>query len=103
MKIVSIKTQRILMFIPLLNNLNLFIWIYNCRCANIPAAVFGKSLLIIFSRAFPFAVLHILLSNVLPEFGGVFAYLFMYCIALSISYGLIKYQEKVLKPSNPSK
>ena len=103
MKIVSIKMQRILMFIPYLNILNLFIWVYNCRCANISAAVFGRSLLLIFAHAFPFAALHILLANLFPELSGKFAFLFMYGMALSISYGLIKYQEKILKPSDSSK
>ena len=98
MKKISIRTQKIIKYIPFLNCLILFIWLFNCNHMKTDYMVFLKSLLLIFATSIPLAVLQIILSKMLIEFiviQQVLNAIFMYLIPFAIGSVLIKYQEKL--------
>lgn len=101
-KCISVHTQKIIKYIPFLNCLILFIWLFNCNRMKIDYMVFLKSLLLIFATSIPLAILQIILSKMLIEFLAVQHVLngiFIYLIPFVVGSALIKYQEKLIEQS----
>ena len=101
MGIIKLSFQKKLVFIPFLNPLILFIWVYNWKKAGEPFSVFVKSLLLIWGISIPIIIVQIVLQNVFgtyPIVMSILAYAVMYLLPLSVGLGLISYQEKLLIP-----
>lgn len=96
MKIVSVETQKKIMYIPYVNILNLFIWLNNIRYMDVPYNGVPKTLLILFINSIPLVLIQSILVNTFPIVGNVLSYINVYLIPLLISRGLIRYQEQLL-------
>ncbi len=92
---VSVKTQKKLMFIPYVNALVPFIWVYNCRKTETDTAVFLQSLLHVFAAAIPLMVVQVVLSKLFPSIGGILACIMSYLAPLAIACCLIRFQERL--------
>ena len=102
-KFVSIKTQRIIMFIPFANAFILFVWLYNFGRSNQPNKIFMKSLLTIFATTIPLIIIRIFLEKLLfnfPYMIQILHYLTLYFIPFCMAYSLIKFQQKYLINDN---
>ena len=97
MNIVPIKTQRIIMYIPYVNVLNIFFWLYNSLNMNIPYRGVPQTLKVFMMSSIPLVVLQTVLSNINGNLGIILGYLNGYLIPLFIGMGLIKYQERLTK------
>ena len=96
-KAISIKTQKALMFIPLFNLFNLGIWVINCRRLRWKRKIVYKYSLALFGIAIIWGILGIILSCVFGD-GialNIYGYVASYFYPLSLSYGIIKFQEKM--------
>ena len=97
MKTISIKTQKILTFIPLVNTIVLFIWIHNYRVSINKAKIFAKSLLVMYISTIPLAILYGVLLNLFLDQEAIslvincFA---IYLIPFSLSSSLVWFQKK---------
>lgn len=97
-KLVSIRIQRFMSYIPLVNATVLFVWIYNCRVANIEQKVFARSLYVLLRATLPIAILQMVLVNAFATHTTVvliFNYLAIYTIPFSMARALIWFQEKI--------
>ena len=93
---IKTKYQRILSFIPIINNFELFVWIYNVSRLNLKASEFLKSLFIMFIRGVPLGILYILIGGFWGTDSLIYNIIFPLCIyfiPLSIGDGLIRYQK----------
>ncbi len=100
---ISIKVQKILMFIPFINVFGLFIWLYNFISNSKKPTVFAKSLLIIFASTIPLVIIQIILTKLFSNsavFVSVLGYIFTYLIPLSMDFFLIKYQRSLSEKIN---
>ncbi len=98
-KFVSLKVQRILMFLPFFNCFVLFIWLYNYGRSSLPLKVFIKSLVVLFAFILLWAVINILLSRLFvgnEVIDLISTVLSLYVTPFSMAFGLIGYQKKVL-------
>lgn len=96
MKPISIKAQKIIMYIPGINIFCIVIWLYNSFFYDENQSTLKQSLLIIFTSAVPLAVLQTALGFYFPKIGEVLGVLNSYLIPLFIGYRLVKYQEKIM-------
>lgn len=97
-KCINIKTQKIILFIPYINVLILFFWLYNYYILQVENKVFFKSLMILFFRIFIFVIPQIILSKILGEnsqINNIISKILIYIIPLSFGDGLIKHQSKI--------
>ena len=97
-KIISLKTQRIISFIPLANAFVLSVWLRNYRSAVNDSKVFAKSLLVLFATTIPLGVVYMLLSRWFAAQNVVRTVLTcaaIYGIPLSMAQGLIWFQKRV--------
>lgn len=92
MKYVSIKMQRIIMWIPYANIANLFIWFFINRRFYSKVDTFPKTRQILLSTSLPLMVLQVLIFNYFPAAGQILAILNAYIIPLCMGYRFIKYQ-----------
>ena len=99
MKLISFKAQKIIMFVPYVNIINMYIYLYNCKQMNIHRLGFPKALLIVFANALPLLILGTIVdsafalpAHILTVLSNVNAYL----VPLLIGRGLIKYQQQLL-------
>ena len=58
---VSIKTQKVLSYIPLLNATVLFVWLYNYHRVAATPKIFAKSLVVLFTTTIPLALFQVFL------------------------------------------
>ena len=89
-----------MVWIPFVNYLILFVWLFNCYHMEEGPKIFRKSFLIIFGTVLPMAFLQILLSKIFADGSAMQAVinaLFIYLIPWVLGFALIKYQRKVLK------
>ena len=94
---ISLRIQRILSFIPYLNALVLFLWLYNFGKSRKGPKVLFKSLLVAWGAALPWVILLIVLSKIIPD-GAVLPAInlaYSYLVLLSVATGLIWYQKKI--------
>ena len=99
-KFIPLRIQNILKYIPFLNCLILFFWLYNYSLTEKNPKVFMKSLMIIFGVSIPIVILQILISKIIAEYFLVLTilnYLTTYVIPFIVGYALIKYQKRVLE------
>ncbi len=92
---VSLKKQKILMFIPFANAFILFVWLYNYSKTQRDTSVFLRSVLIIFTATVPLAILQIILERAFPNIRTVLGYIMAYLIPLSMAFCLIRFQERL--------
>ena len=98
-KPVSLHVQRVLNFIPLVNSLILFIWLYNFSCSNKEYRIWKKSLINIFCVSVPIAILQIVISKAFEAFPIVVTivdFMALYMIPFTIGTILIKHQEEMI-------
>ena len=98
MKTISIKAQKILSFIPFVNAIVLFLWIFNYRVSINEPKIFAKSLLVILVRTIPLSLLQRLFLNLFIE--QEIPTILINCIAIyiipfSLAWGLISFQQKI--------
>ena len=93
---IPLKVQRIIMFIPYVNVLNLFIWLNNSRMLNAPRNGVPRMLRIMFSCAIPFSCIQVFTSLYFPEYSDWVSTACVYLLPLLIGRGLIKYQNQLL-------
>lgn len=89
-----------MMFLPFINFLILFVWLYNYSHTEKNSKIFMKSLFIIFCTCIPMIILQILFSKLLSRYTIVLNIVnacAIYVIPLVLGYSLIKYQKKVIK------
>ena len=96
-KPVSVKTQRILMYLPGANILCTPIWIYNSFYFNEHISTNLKSLFIVFSSSVPLMFLQVIVEYYWPMTGKVIGYVNAYLIPYLIGFRLAKYQEELEK------
>lgn len=96
MKAMSIKLQKIFMFIPFLNMIGIFVWLYNCIVLKVKVKHFLKSLIM----SLPLVVVFGLLTAVVARIFGmnsvlynVISYVAVYLFPLAIWFALVKFQE----------
>ncbi len=95
-KTVSLKTQRKIAFIPIINFSLLFIWLYNYSKRDRDYNVFFKSLIVVFKFTLPIVIIQIIISITLYDFPIIISatnILEIYLVPFSLGMGLIKYQE----------
>lgn len=100
MKNISIRAQRIIDLIPLVNACILFLWLYNYSHTERSKTVFAKSLLLLFLVGVLLSGVQIALTRILAPFSTatqIFNLLILYIDPLIIGYALIEYQRKTLK------
>lgn len=99
-KIISVKCQKIIMFIPLVNFSILFIWLYNYAKTQTEYKVFSKSLLIIFISTIPLEIVNMIICKSLIRFENItniINFIMQYLVGISLGFALIKYQIKTIK------
>lgn len=100
MKVISLKTQRTIMFIPFINVFTLFVCIYNLHAVPIIRKNEWKVLAYLFGYNFPAAigylVMYRLTEYIMPTVAPLVYSLAIYIIPLIMSYSLIKFQEKYI-------
>ena len=98
-KLISLRTQKIIMFIPVINTFVLFIWLYNYSKFPSNSKILIKSLLYVFAVFIPMGIIHSILFNILSEYkiaSTILNFIVNYSIPLAVGYVLIKYQEKTI-------
>ena len=103
----SIKVQKILMFIPIVNFLTVFFWLYAVRKNNIKTKKFIKQLFIMLAANMVLNVFRMLISdigmNMNKTLYAVVFWSFVY-LGLLLTSGLaIYYQEMILRKKNKKK
>ena len=100
--LVSIKLQRIFLFIPFVNALLLFIWLFFCLKYKIKQNEFLKVLFSLFGILFLFVIPLIFLNKL---FGAnnlivqILSYSTIYTLPFAIGCRLINYQKNLLEES----
>ena len=96
MNLISIETQRKLMYIPFLNLLNYFIWFINIVRAKVPTSCWAKGFWSIVVHAIPVWFVCTALGRIIPGIVAIAWICTIYFTPLAMSYGSIKFQEKYL-------
>lgn len=99
-KLVSLKTQRVMSFIPFVNFFVLFTWLYNYRLAVNDYKVFAKALALLFIIALPLALAEFIIINLFsahPTVCNIIGIIAMYCIPLCLSRSIIYFQSKIFE------
>lgn len=98
-KLVPIKFQRILSYIPIINSLILFVWLYNFIRSGKSHGIFVKSLLVLLVCTAPLILIQIVVSCVFAAstLSSICDLIMVYLIPLSMGIGLIKYQKHVFE------
>lgn len=94
MKLIPIKTQRIIALIPGFNLLCLPIFIYNSFIARINLKDYLRSWLFYLFPAVFLGILRELVVPLFPTTGVVVGHMFNYIIALCVGYRLASFQER---------
>lgn len=98
-KLISLRVQKIITFIPLVNCFMLFIWLYNYSKIPSNLKLFFKAFFVAFVYALPFIILNILLSKLFTQseiIEVLRTIIGVYFTPLFMDVGLIKCQEKYL-------
>lgn len=93
---VSIATQKKIMWIPFVNVVNVLIFSLNCRNVKIGSHAWWMSFVYFFGYGMPCFMLSVLLNHMVPTDSPIIAVCSGYLFPVVISHGLIKYQEKYL-------
>lgn len=107
MQPVSLKTQRVIMLIPLLNVANLYLCVYNLNV--IPLArknvfrALGYVLVYTVPAWFVWSVLYQVVSGGIPALELLISAAGYYLVPMMMSYGLIQFQKKYVFESQKKK
>lgn len=92
----SVTTQKKTMWIPIVNYVNIILFIFTCH-KSITKAYAELMLFVYFGLFFGVgAAIHVFLSFLLPEGSLVLFGYTLYAFPVLMNFGLIKYQEKYL-------
>ena len=94
MTYISVRTQTILMFIPILNGLNFLAWINNWLYLRLPLKMGLQSMLIVILSVLAVVIPTWILVDCFPEWESIIRALCSYLIPFVMSLGLIIYQKK---------
>ena len=94
MTYISLRVQTILMFIPVLNELNFIIWFNNWWYLRLPPKMAVQSILIIMLSMFIGIVPAWILPDHFPEMESMINALSGYLVPFLMSLGLILFQKK---------
>lgn len=97
-RLLTIRSQKIILFIPIINYVIIFIWLYNYSQTTKNIKVFIKSLLMTFTLVFCLAVIYMILEKLFAD-----VYIIDRCLDVSLQYlfplvvggVLIRCQEKM--------
>lgn len=99
---VSLRVQKFISFIPCINILIFFIWMYNYYSYyrigldfTDSTTVMIKSIFIVFACSIPIMILTAVLTTMVPASVLLLAAIAVYVQPLIMSWALIKYQEKL--------
>ena len=98
MQYISAKTQRKIMFVPVLNLLTIFICLSNTLRMQVSRKVSMQIFPYLLRYAVLPGILWVLVVGLIPKVATVIYPIVMYAWPMCVSYGLIKYQEKYLEP-----
>ena len=96
-KLISLRVQKIILFIPFVNLFIWFIWLINYSRIPSNLKLFFKAFFVAFAYALPFVILNILLSRLFTQSEIIEALrtiIGVYFTPLFMGVGLIKCQEK---------
>lgn len=95
MRPISIATQKKIMYIPIINLANMFIWLYNSVILYKNINTTPRSLLTIFLTVLPCYLINEHLIPCSPIFGKIVLTIYGYAIPVIISHCFIRYQEEL--------
>lgn len=98
-KIISVRFQKKIMFILVINHAIPFMWLYNYFRTQTEYIVFAKSLIVIFAATIPLGIVNMIVCKALTQFEiiqDIVNYIMQYLISVSLGFSLIKYQKKYL-------
>ena len=94
MRSVSVKSQKTILFIPVVNVSLLFIFIYNCIVFNVRKMLFLKAFFTMVSFAFMFMTVGTIIKNALNIDAGIWGLVVMYIVPLILGSTSIYFQIK---------
>ncbi len=95
MNTISLDTQKKLMFLPFINLFNLFIYLYNCTCVDIPIGKTLKGGFWALVSVLPIMTIQFVLYTYVPAVGNITGYMVMYFGPMLMSFVLIRYQDSL--------
>lgn len=98
-KLISLKIQKTIKFIPFVNYFILFIWLFNYSRIPSNLKLLFRALFTAFAYVFPFIVLNMLLSRLFTQTETLLviqSIIGLYIFPFQVDLGLIKCQEKYL-------
>ena len=95
----SIKTQKIIQFIPIINILTVFIWLNMCMKKGREKVSYYKNLIKMFVGVFVIAITRFMSTLVIKNdiIDSILTYVFIYLFFLWISFVSVNAQQKVLE------
>lgn len=96
MNLISIETQKKLMYIPVVNIINLWVLFINLMRAKVSDERVMKAVLYPFCHMVPVWFVCTALGRIVPGIGLLFGLCIVYLCPIAMSYGSIKFQEKYL-------
>ena len=97
MNLISIETQKKLMYIPYLNVLNYFIWYINIVRAKVPTSCCTKGFWSIIAHALPIWFVITAVGRLLPGLSILFGFCAMYFPCVAMSVAVINFHKKYLQ------
>ena len=94
---ISIRFQKIIMFIPFLNCCILFLWLYNYSKTEKNHKTFFKSFITAISYALPFVIVGVVLSKLMGDVvlkHNLLNLIMFYLVRVALGFGLIRSQGK---------
>ena len=98
-KLISLRTQKIIMFIPVINIFIIAFWLYNYMKTTNNIKLFFKSLLKIWGVAIAFLIVSSALLEIFSQtkfLDYIRNFIMLYLLPFTLGYVLIKYQEKTI-------
>lgn len=93
---VSIVTQKKIMWIPFVNVVNFMFFLFNCRNIKIGTRAWWMLFVYCFGHWTACSLVAILLEYVIPPDSLIITFYNLYLFPVVICHGMIKYQEKYL-------
>lgn len=94
---ISTKTQKRIMWIPLVSYLNFLFYTYNCRNLKIGTREWWMFFVYLFGYFGIGSLVHVGLGSIIPPKSPIITVYIWFLLPLLVSHGLIKFQEKYLK------
>lgn len=94
---ISIKFQRIIVFIPLINCCILFLWLYNYSKIEKNHKIFFKSVITAICYALPLVIICVVMSKLMGDIGlthYLLNFVMLYLVPVALGFGFIRSQGK---------